>query len=241
MTLLAVASLHGSPGVSTLAAALGNEMNRSGRAALLVEADPDGGVLAARYDLPLTPSLTELAAAARRTVEVGELAKYAQRLGDRLPVVVAHPSADQTASALRASAESLAQTFVAADFSVITDVGRWRPDSPARPFLDAAPTVIVVARPILEDVVRLVSLASSSELRERVQVVLVGERPYEASQVTEATALRVLTTLPLVRQLGQAGKGGSGGRQRRRWMQQVATLATSLGVTPGEEMGPSTH
>jgi MinD-like ATPase involved in chromosome partitioning or flagellar assembly len=241
MTLLAVASLHGSPGASTLAAALGHELNRGGRATLLVEADPDGGVLAARYDLPLSPSLTDLAGAARRTVEVSELAKYAQRLGGILPVVVAHPSAEQTASALRASAASLAQTFVAADFNVVADVGRWRPDSPSLSIIEAASTVLVVARPSLEDVVRLTSLASSGSVRDRVQVVLVGERPYDATQVTEATALSVLTTLPVVRSIGHTGQRDLGGRQRRLWMRRVALLAASLGVSPDKEMGLPTH
>lgn len=241
MTLLAIASLHGSPGASTLAAALGHEMNRCGRATLLVEADPDGGVLAARYDLPLSPSLTDLAGAARRTVESGEVAKYAQRLGDRLPVVVAHPSAEQTSSALRASAESLAQTFAGAEFGVIADVGRWRADSPSLPFVDASPTVLVVARPILEDVVRLVSLAAVGNLRKRVQVVLVGERPYDASQVTEATALPVLASLPVLRSLGRAGQRDTRGRQRRIWQRRIVSLAASLGARPDEEMGLPAH
>jgi hypothetical protein len=57
---VAVVSVHGSPGTTTVARTLAAALGRPDRPCLLVEADPDGGVLAARHELRLQPSLTEL-------------------------------------------------------------------------------------------------------------------------------------------------------------------------------------
>ena len=55
----------GSPGATTLALGLGSVWERPGRSAVVVEADPDGGVVAARLGLGHHPCLTELAVRAR--------------------------------------------------------------------------------------------------------------------------------------------------------------------------------
>ena len=56
MTVIAVGSVHGSPGATTLALDLARLCARSpGREVLLIEADPDGGCLAARLDLAVKP------------------------------------------------------------------------------------------------------------------------------------------------------------------------------------------
>jgi MinD-like ATPase involved in chromosome partitioning or flagellar assembly len=61
--LLAVCSLKGSPGVTTLATALGARWP-AGETPILVEADPAGGDLMARFRLNDAPGLVTLAVAA---------------------------------------------------------------------------------------------------------------------------------------------------------------------------------
>ena len=93
MPIVALTSLHGSPGVTTLALALTAEMVRNSCPALYVEADPAGGVVAARFDRPLVPSLTGLAGAARHELEIEQVHEHTQHLLDGVRGIVAHPSA----------------------------------------------------------------------------------------------------------------------------------------------------
>jgi MinD-like ATPase involved in chromosome partitioning or flagellar assembly len=63
MSVLALASAKGAPGVTTAAVALGAVWPRR---VLLVEGDPAGGDLAARFHLPPEPNLVSLGMVARR-------------------------------------------------------------------------------------------------------------------------------------------------------------------------------
>jgi hypothetical protein len=230
-------SLHASPGVTTLATGLAHHLIVVGRPALLVEADPDGGVLAARHDLSLVPSLTDLAGAARRSITSDDLDRYSQRLGPSLPAIVAHPSAEQTSAALRASAASLATAFARSGLEVMVDIGRWRADSPARPIVEQARTVLLVARPVLEDVVQIVQLSATFPGSERVRLVLAGERPFSRTQVAEATGFDVVAVTPW----SQPGELEAGRRQRQTWRRALEALAGSLGAVQGQEMGETTY
>ena len=65
MSLFCLCSAHGAPGVTTTALTLAGVWPKN-RQCLLVEADPSGGVVAARFGLQDSPGLASLAAAARR-------------------------------------------------------------------------------------------------------------------------------------------------------------------------------
>lgn len=196
MSIIGLASLHGAPGVTTLAAALAARLHHRGEDTLLVEADPDGGVLAARYRLSLSPTLTELAGSARRSVSCADARRHAQRIGPHLPVVVAHPAAEQTSAALRTCAQQLVPVLAEDDIRAVVDLGRWRPGSPAAPFIDHADPVFLVIRPTLDQVVQVLHAIDGFLDRTRVRLVLVGEVPYTASQIAEVTGLEVAAILP---------------------------------------------
>ncbi len=95
MSLIAVASAKGSPGATTLTLALGLARPPA-RGCLIVEADPDGGSLAARLGLSYEPGLVELAAAARREMpDAATVDRFTQGLGG----VGAHRDAGQVEDA----------------------------------------------------------------------------------------------------------------------------------------------
>ena len=120
----------------------------------MVEADPDGGVLAARLGLGHHPSLTDLTVRSAAARSIPNLVwEAAQTLPGGRPVVVSHPSPDQCHATLRSGAGRLAEVLRALpDHDAMVDVGRLRPASPAGPLADAADIVLVVMRPRLEDV-----------------------------------------------------------------------------------------
>jgi hypothetical protein len=226
--MIAIGSLRGSPGATTLAVALATARTDSGRTALVVEADPDGGVMAARFGLGHRPCLTDLAVRARGAVDPDEIWEYVQLLRSRVPVLVGHPSSDQCHATLRTGAARLAPLFDSlSDHDVIVDVGRLRPGSPAQGLIDAAALVVIVVRSCLEDIdgarPRLAGL-------ERSSVVLVGHRPYGADEVAEALGIPVLGVVP--DDARGAGAVGAAPRRTKRLplLRSVTALADVVGA-----------
>jgi MinD-like ATPase involved in chromosome partitioning or flagellar assembly len=226
--MIAVGSLRGSPGATTLAVALAAARTDSERTALVVEADPDGGVMAARFGLGHRPCLTDLAVRARGAVDPDEIWEYVQLLRSRVPVLVGHPSSDQSHATLRTGAARLAPIFDGlSDHDVIVDVGRLRPGSPAQALVEAAVLVVIVVRSRLEDIdgarPRLAGV-------ERGGVVLVGHRPYGADEVAEALGLPVLGIVP--HDARGAGAVGAGPHRSGRLplLRSVAALADVVGA-----------
>lgn len=97
-TVIVVGSVSGAPGVSS--AALGLAALWPGNPGLLVEADPSGGVLAARFRLPHGPGTNDLAAAARHGGVVGDPAPFSQQLPLWFRVIAGPGDAQQAASAV---------------------------------------------------------------------------------------------------------------------------------------------
>jgi MinD-like ATPase involved in chromosome partitioning or flagellar assembly len=212
LSVVAIGSFRGSPGATTLAVALGTAWAGQERRCLVVEADPDGGVLAARLDLGHHPCLTDLAVRARGSVEPGQIWNYTQARRAGPPVLVGHPSADQSLATLRTGATRLGELFIGlTGHEVIVDVGRVRPGSPTQPLLDAADLVVIVLRPHLEDVDGAASRLAALSASGRVGLVLAGERPYRADEVADALGVTVFGVVPRddrgVRILVHGGRG----------------------------------
>lgn len=180
MAVIAVGSVHGSPGTSSLALDLAR---MCGPGALLIEADPDGGCLAARLDLSVRPGLTELAGAARVGIAAEDLWRFAQSTAHGVAVVVAHPAAEQVHAALRAAVNHVGSALPQLGVDVIVDVGRLRPGSPALGFAAAADRTLVLTDNSIES---LVSVHHRGQLLGGVGeplVVLTADKPYGIAEV----------------------------------------------------------
>lgn len=228
MHTIGVFSLHGSPGVTVLSLALAAQFHAAEQRSLLIEADPDGGVIAARFDAPLTPNLTDLAAAARRALEPEEVLRYAQAVGNGTPVVLAHPSGEQTRAALSMGAGPIAAALAHLDGTTVMDLGRWRSDSPSRPFFDATSRLLLVMRPTLEQAVQVLHLVDALDNPQRLALVLIGSRPYSARRVSDTTGLPVLATLPDFGSPGVVDPLTVEPRRRDRWPRAVRDLVVTL-------------
>lgn len=224
MQIVGLFSLHGAPGATTLALALAARLHALGDNALFVEADPDGGVIAARFDVSLSPNLTDLAAAARRHLAPEEVLRYAQPVGSGVPAVLAHPSAEQTRVALSMGAAAIANALGTLDATSIVDLGRWRADSPARPLFDASQHLVVVVRPRLEQAVQVLHLVDALADAHRLAMVVVGSRPYSARQMADTTGLPVLASLPDCGADGDVNPFATEARRRDRWSSAVGDL-----------------
>ncbi len=196
MTVVMLGSVHGSPGVTRLALDLAAVEPDS---TLVLEADPDGGCLAARLDLAVRPGLIELAGSARAGASADDLWRFAQGGPGQAPVVVAHPAPEQVGSALRAAGQHIGRALrdvATGGRHVVVDVGRLRPGSPAMVLLAAADHVVVVADNSTECAV---ALAHRSQLLRGVCnpiVVLNRNRPYTDHEIEAACGVRVWGCVP---------------------------------------------
>jgi MinD-like ATPase involved in chromosome partitioning or flagellar assembly len=242
VSVVAVGSLRGSPGATTVALALGSVWRRPGHQALVVEADPDGGVLAARLGLGHHPCLTDLAVRARAGARADLVWEAVQALPGGGAVVVSHPSPDQCHATLRSAGARLAEMLRAlADHDAIVDVGRLRPLSPAAPMTDAADIVLVVLRPRLEDVdtagQRLPILVEGARA---VGLVVVGDEPYHRAEVEAVLGVPVLAVVPVDARSAAAVTGATPGPRalhRLPWLRAVRALADGLAAFLDGETG----
>lgn len=197
MTLVALTSIKHSPGVTTAALAMATAWSAD-HEVVVVEADPTGGDLSARLQLPFEPGLVSLAAAARHGVASGAIGHaHLQAMPSGGSVLVGPGSAEQAVAALRELRPGALAGLAGRAGLVVVDCGRWSPGSPAQLLISTADLVLVVTRPTVEGVVHLRSrmAALRREAGERVAILLVGERPYRAADIDEAVGLRVAGVL----------------------------------------------
>lgn len=201
--VIAVCSLKGAPGVTTLAVALAARWPTPVRP-VLVECDPSGGSLAARFGLVAAPGLVSLTAAARQNRDLMLLWTHTQALPGGVPVVVAPPGADYTRAALttlldshRSSMSVLRGATIGRPGSVvIADCGRLDALSPAMAVARDADRVVVLARPQADELSHLAAGLSMVDLwATRPGLVLVG-RGYPASEITRELGIPVLAEIP---------------------------------------------
>lgn len=232
MTVVAVAGVKGAPGVSTLVLALACTWPAT-RGVTVVEADPHGGVLAARRMLAPEPGLVTLAAALRRGATA--LAAHTQTIGADAHAVAAPASAEQTRAALVIACERLPHVLGAHDGDVVIDCGRLTTDSPTLPLARHATVTLLLVRPRADDVVAV---------RDRVQtlrrtgvdphLLLADDGPYSAPEVAAAVDAPVIAQIPRDRRAAHALEHQTGAAMSAR----SALLRTARHIV-GQVVAPS--
>jgi MinD-like ATPase involved in chromosome partitioning or flagellar assembly len=194
MALLAVTYVKGRPGVTTTALGLAAVAPQQARP-VVVECDPAGGDLMRRLELAATPSVVDLAAAARNTTRAEDpftAGTQEGKLGDVvLPVVVAPAGGAQTRAALPELTRADRTVLRTPDRLVVADCGRLYPGSAAWPLVRLADVVVVMVRARTDELAHLREyLADLVDIGARpVVVLLAAGSVYPAAEVAD-----VLTT-----------------------------------------------
>lgn len=231
MSVIAFASAKSSPGVTTAVMAMAGSWPQE-RPVLVVEVDPAGGDVAARFGLSTDPGLVTLAAAGRRELTTETLWHHVQTLpGTRgAQVLVAPPSPEQTQAALSAVRGRLAEVLGRVrDVDVLVDCGRLDPASPAVEIMAGADLAVMMLRPVLAEVhhlqARVEALAGSAPLA----LVTVGDRPYPPEEVAATVGIEVLGSLAADRRgaAALAGEAPSPGKLARSEL-----LRSAAGLCP---------
>ncbi|WP_432833062.1 hypothetical protein [Dactylosporangium sp. CA-092794] len=195
--LIAVASVKGAPGVTTLALGLAALWPELG--AVLVECDPDGGDLAARFGHHPDPGLASLAAAARTGLTQVPLAEHVQRLAVGANVVLAPPG-DGAAAAVQTLTYSGGETLRRAgdDQPVVVDLGRLSRGGPGLALAAVADHVLVVAGAQLADATQVQARLEwlRPELSGRLWLVRAGDGGYSSTELARDLGVPVLWDLP---------------------------------------------
>ncbi|NNE74303.1 MAG: hypothetical protein HKN26_11610 [Acidimicrobiales bacterium] len=195
MTLLCVASVKGSPGVTlttlALAAAWPTEHDDQ---KVLIEADADGGTLAVHYQLGRDPGLIGLTAAAGHQLDIADVWNHSQELPGGLPVVVAPDQPDKAANIISTAGCTLARPLAQRnDLVALVDCGRLSSRSAANDIVRHADALIVVLRPTAPNIqIAAHRLAAQRRLCENVTWLLVGDRPYSPAEIQGVHQVPVL-------------------------------------------------
>jgi hypothetical protein len=238
VALVCVGSVRAAPGATTVALLLAGCWRRP---AVLLEADPAGGVLAARYRLGRTPGLADLAAAVENHAARAAVWSSAQALPGGLPVVVAPESGDITGGILADVAGPLGEWCARLeDADVIVDCGRVGAGSSALGLAKAADVIAVVVRPRAEELYsaahRVQALVQGADAP--VGLVLVGDRPHGPDEITRQLGVRVLGVIADDPRAATALQDGGSARSLRRSLlvrsvqSLVDDLTGQLGIAP---------
>jgi len=173
--------------------------------ALIVEADPKGGDLAAWFDIPVVPSLSTVVTSAFETSWT-EIDRHTRLAASGLRLIPAPPSAAEAQHAVAESARSLAPVLAALRSPIaIVDAGAAPHPSVAHPLVASAAVTVVVHRQRSHSAraaaVRLQRLADQldamSTSSTSVVVAVIGADPFDFDQIESFLANSVGTT-PLV-------------------------------------------
>lgn len=234
MTTIAVGGVKHAPGATTLAVTLAG---LAGDGALVVEADPQGGDIAARSGLPLDPGLLTLAAAARRGLTPQLLDAHTQRLASGAAALLAPSSPNHAHAALAGLRAPLASLFANRAGVTVIDVGRWDARSGAIETALSADVALLLFRPTVGGVEHV---RTRLELLSGIRTVLVavGYHPYGASEISTALggdAVHVIADDQRAAELAGAGAPFDRWLRRTAYIRSVAALLDTLATTSAAE------
>ncbi len=235
MTLVSLFSLKGAPGVTTLACLLGAAWPGA-RPVVLIEADPAGGDLAARFGLSARVGWASLASSTRRSGGIPSLGPHLQTLPGGLPVLVAARGDERRSVGTDEGAavrSGRGATPEGASGLTIVDLGRLGAgDVVSESWLAISDVSLLVVSGDASSAVHVRDrhdrLAAVCE--ERLGVVVVGGS-YSGQDLEDFTGVRPVADLPFDLAAADVASGGPGsGRRLERsplWS-AVVRMASSL-------------
>ncbi|MGW5721929.1 carbon monoxide dehydrogenase maturation protein [Amycolatopsis sp. NPDC003865] len=196
--LIALASVKGSPGVTTftlaLAASWPTEVRR-----VVVECDPAGGDLAQRFGLAASPGLLSLAAAARQPVDPDVVWSHTQPLPGGLQVMPGPSGGQQARAALSTLTSPSSPLYSAAcrpAVAMFADCGRLDPCSPAEAVIRHADVLLVISGTYSDELAHLATRVHElGRTAARACLVLAG-RGHSTHAVERELGVPVMARIP---------------------------------------------
>jgi hypothetical protein len=251
MTLLSIFSLKGAPGVTTLACLLGAAWPAPGPV-VVVEADPAGGDLAARFGLSVHCGWNSLVSSTRRSEEAPSVDPHLQELPGGLPVLVGsrgdeRRSADSPEGRVVQSGRSGASGArdVAGGLTVV-DLGRFAPgDGVTESWLACSDAALLVVRGDASGAVHLRDRSArlADACHGRIGVVAVGAG-YTSHDMAAFAGITAVADIPFDPGAAEVASGAAGSARRLDrsllWMSAARLAASVVAQIDGgwDEAGP---
>ena len=210
--------------------------------ALIVEADPSGGDLAAWFDIPVPPSLSTVVTSAFDT-HWPEIDRHTRLAASGLRLIPAPPSAAEAQRAVTESARALAPALAALRTPVaIVDAGDAPPASMAHPLVASAAVTVIVHRQWSQSAraaaVRLQRLADQLDAMSTsstgLVVAVVGGSPFDVDQIesflTDSAGAAPVVGLPVDGLTAAVYAGRTGVSARRLARLPLARAAQRLAL-----------
>jgi hypothetical protein len=224
--------------VTTTALAVASRWPVTSAPAMLIEADASGGDIAARFDLPNSPSLLTAAATLQQPTP-GLLLEHAHALPGVVRVVAAPMRAAEVSGGLADFTRAvLAPMRHRTDVHLLVDAGRCDPRSLPVLATYADLVVLVVRQDGRSAPATLGRCVHAQQLVDAIAsrglplaAVLVGDAPYRASEIATFLGTALLGVLPEDPYGAShlSGRSATGRAARRtRLARDAATLATLL-------------
>lgn len=234
--IVTMSSVAGSPGVTSwallLAAAWPGPRQR-----VMLEADPDGGVLGARYGIGIDPGVVGLVASCRRS-EGLDVDLVGRSVSSGLWIVPSPESSEQVWPMWSTEASNLAALLADDDRVWVVDVGRLSPGSPVWPIANAAAANVLLSHGGSEAVLKLPARIEALRACSAPRVVLLtGASGHSVDEVASFCGADEVATIPENAQLQRlVSKCLDGGRSRRHVIWRTAVdLAGQLDHMAGGE------
>ncbi|MPZ52634.1 MAG: hypothetical protein GEU79_07860 [Acidimicrobiia bacterium] len=240
MSLVVVASATGAPGVTTTTIGLGAVWRQR---PVVLEVDPHGAVIPARYGMPIRPGLVSLTGAVRHGADgEADVLSHAQPLPGGLPVVVGAETPQQATSLLGSYGTRLGEWAAASPMTILADVGRISMTSPALGLIRRADIVTLLTSPELEDIRLGAWWVRQFRDRTNAGLLLVGDKPYGPSIIREDLGVDVLGVVADDAKGARAlaGLGSEKTLRRAPLVRSLRTIADHLATTlPESDPAPS--
>jgi hypothetical protein len=220
VSLYALVSAGGSPGVTTTALALALAWPSQ---VIVAECDPSGGdILAGLFagHLPSSNGLLPLAMEAGRGADAAASALWRELTDlddERSRLLLAGISDPRQAAAIAPSWPALAATLAAVPADVLADCGRVDAAPAIAPVLTAASLIVLVLRPSLRQISkarqRIELLTDILGSTKRLVILLAGEGTHSARDLAKVLEVPVAASLPHDRKTAGVLSDGAGGRR----------------------------
>ena len=240
MTVVSVYSLKGSPGVTTLSCLLASAWPAKGTATV-VEADPAGGDLAARFGLSSRSGWVSLRSSARRSEGASVLAPHLQVLPGGVQVLVGSRGEDRCSAVSEEglTARSGEGAHVGNGVTVV-DLGRLSVEDPvSESWLRCSDAAILVLRGDPAGAVHLRDRAAGliDASSGRLCVVAVGG-PYSGRELAGFAGITMFGDIPIDTAAADVASGTSGaGRRLERSLLWTAAGRVAVRVANGVDAG----
>lgn len=224
--IITVGSVHGAPGATSWTLLLAAAWRAiDDRRKIVLEADPDGGVLGVRYGVGVDPGAISLASAARRSRSAGiDVDEHSRVIGPQLLLVPGAESADR-ATAVWRDAITPTAAAIGADTrnDWFIDCGRFRPDNPCQGFVSLSAMTLIVVGGRTEELVQVPGeLRSAEAAAAATGVLVVGKPSHGRDEIESFLGTSSVFFVPAVRDLPAQTAAVCAGRGRRGWLWRSA-------------------